>query len=77
MTTDGRFDGCSIVLDLARRIEELEQACEAVKHALQHNDLKGNVIWILPPHQAAAVHETAWQRLDSVLGGDGTPPETS
>ena len=52
------------------RIKELTAACEAVLDAIEKTDLNGAVLWINPPYQAEGVHETAWERLRSVLGRD-------
>ena len=52
---------------LKAQVNELRTACEAVKHALQNNDIEGHVLWILPPYQAPAIHETAFDRLEGVL----------
>ena len=47
---------------------QLLVACKAVKHAIE-NDTSGsdNCLWIMPPYQGAAVHETSWDRLARVI----------
>ena len=48
--------------------EELLTACEAVLDALEGiADMRGIVIWIRPPFQAAGIHESAQDRLREVI----------
>jgi hypothetical protein len=42
-------------------------ACKAALATLEGLDLQGRVLWIEPPHQAAAVHETVHERLMAVI----------
>lgn len=46
---------------------ELLETCKAVLDAIEQADLNGTVLWINPPYQAAAVHESASQRLMNVI----------
>jgi len=46
---------------------ELLNACKAVLAALENADLQGAVLWIEPPYQAPAVHESAQERLQAVI----------
>ena len=50
---------------------DLLEACEAVLDVIQATDLNGVALWIRPPYQAAAVHETATERLDAALARAG------
>lgn len=65
------FHVAPIQREAADRIERLEIACRAVLHSILNTDLEGNILWILPPHQAEAVHESAAERLADVLGLHG------
>jgi hypothetical protein len=47
--------------------DALLAACEAALHAIENADLGGEVLWVRPPHQAAAVHETASERLAAAI----------
>ena len=51
----------------AARIEALEAALKAVLHSLNAHT---EVVWIIPPYQAEAIHESAQERLLSVLEGE-------
>lgn len=66
----------SKIVELSARIIELVTACEAVKHALENHDISGHVQFILPPYQAPAIHETAWDRLEHVLNSEASEQET-
>jgi len=47
---------------------DMLQALKAVQAAItKHAEETGDVIWINPPYQAAAVHESAWERLETVI----------
>lgn len=46
---------------------ELLAACKAVLDAIESTDLNGAVIWIRPPYQHKAVHESASERLAAVI----------
>lgn len=46
---------------------DLLAACEAALNAIENADLGGEVLWVRPPHQAAAVHETASERLAAAI----------
>lgn len=46
---------------------DLLQACRAVLESLLKTDLGGAIPWVNPPYQAAAVHETAFERLAAVI----------
>ncbi len=46
---------------------ELLEACQAVLATIKETALDGVVLWIRPPYQAAAVHETATERLEAVI----------
>lgn len=47
--------------------EELLTTCRAVLEAIKATDLQGAVLWIKPPYQAEAVHETASERLAELI----------
>jgi len=55
------------VARLSARRDELLAACKAVLDALERADLCGAVLWIEPPYQAVAVHESAQERLRAVI----------
>jgi len=72
------FDGDSHEMTLPREQVEsnarllaaapdLLEACQAVLAALENADLQGTVLWIEPPYQAPAVHESAQERLQAVI----------
>ncbi|MCK9570877.1 hypothetical protein M0R72_18145 [Candidatus Pacearchaeota archaeon] len=47
--------------------ELLLEACKAVLDAINQADLQGTVLWINPPYQAEAIHETASERLQAAI----------
>ena len=51
----------------AQKIQELRAALKAVLHSLNAHT---EVVWIIPPYQAEAIHESAQERLLSVLEGE-------
>ena len=55
------------ITELEAENKRLRVACEAVNHAINNTDLNGCVIWIQPPYQAPAIHESASDRLRNVL----------
>lgn len=50
-----------------RRIRDLEAACRAVLDSLEKLATDGEIIWLDPPHVLPGVHESAIERLKSVL----------
>lgn len=46
---------------------DLLAACEAVLDAINKAALAGVVLWIHPPHQLPGVHESASERLQTVI----------
>lgn len=46
---------------------DLLEACRAVLDSLKRANLNGEVLWINPPYQGAAVHESAHERLAAVI----------
>lgn len=53
--------------ELSKSLHAAYEAIRAAMHAMLNNDLDGVVLWVRPPYQAEGVHETAWERLNSVL----------
>ena len=49
------------------RAEKLEAACKAVLDSLEKLAADGEIIWIDPPHVLPGVHESAIERMKSVL----------
>ncbi|MEP3481642.1 MAG: hypothetical protein ABJZ55_20535 [Fuerstiella sp.] len=55
-------------LELSEEAVLLLDACKAVARALQHEaEENGTVIWMVPPDQLPAVHESAGERLISTI----------
>lgn len=52
---------------LVKAAPKLLETCKAVLHAIESADLDGCVLWILPPYQADAVHESVNERLEAVI----------
>lgn len=50
-----------------RRIRDLESACRAVLGSLEKLAVDGEIIWLDPPHVLPGVHESAIERLKSVI----------
>ncbi len=51
---------------------ELLEACKAVLATIERADLGGKCLWIEPPYQASAVHETATERLQAAIANAQT-----
>jgi hypothetical protein len=49
------------------RADNLETACRAVLDALEKLAADGEIIWLDPPHVMSGVHESAIERLKSVI----------
>ena len=49
------------------RANRLEEACEAVLASLEKLASDGEIIWIDPPYVMSGVHESAIERLKSVI----------
>lgn len=50
-----------------QRADDLEAACRAVLDALEKLAADGEIIWLDPPHVMSGVHESAIERLKSVI----------
>lgn len=50
----------------SQTVSKLVSTCQAVLRALDR-DNSGNVVWMVPPDQAEGVHESANERLETVL----------
>jgi hypothetical protein len=50
-----------------QRADDLEAACRAVLDALEKLAADGAIIWLDPPHVLPGVHESAIERLKSVI----------
>lgn len=55
------------IAELRRRAENLESACRAVLESLEKLATDGEIIWLDPPHVLPGVHESAIERLKSVI----------
>lgn len=52
---------------LRGRVGDLESACRAVLASLEKLATDGDIIWLDPPHVLPGVHESAIERLKSVI----------
>lgn len=50
-----------------QRADRFELACEAVLASLEKLAADGEIIWLDPPHVLPGVHESAIERLKSVI----------
>lgn len=58
---------CETDETLRSRVRELEAACRAVLDSLEKLATDGEIIWLDPPHVLPGVHESAIERLKSVI----------
>ena len=58
-----------------QRADSLEAACRAVLDALEKLAADGEIIWLDPPHVMSGVHESAIERLKSVIEHAGPAEE--
>lgn len=66
-TKAGNIRTPSQIQSQQKRISELEAACRAVLDSLEKLAADGEIIWLDPPHVLPGVHESAIERLKSVI----------
>jgi len=64
---EGEFVRADEAIEQRQRIDKLEAACRAVLDSLEKLASDGEIIWLDPPHVLPGVHESAIERLKSVI----------